>query len=134
MLANQCQATTKDDRPCKAPILPGESWCFNHHPDMVERRRAARVKGGKARSNMARAAKTFSDKPLTTAELIKTLSQAIRQTAAGGMEPNIANSLSGLARAIASIRETAELEERIADLERNAERQSEALGNLRRIG
>jgi hypothetical protein len=101
-------------------VLPNDEYCFNHSPVMQERRHDARVRGGKARSNAARAAKAFSDTPLTTTELLGTLSRAVRRTEAGELEPNIANSLAGLCRAISSIRENAELEERIAALEQSS--------------
>jgi hypothetical protein len=120
MHANKCAATNLNGAACRAVPLPDSAYCFNHDPDLAERRAENRRKGGRARSNAARAAKQFSDTPLTTAELLGTLSRAVRRTEAGDMEPNIANALAGLCRAISSIRENAELEERIAALEQSS--------------
>ncbi len=36
-----CQGTKRDGTPCTASVRPGERFCYNHHPDYAEERRAS---------------------------------------------------------------------------------------------
>jgi hypothetical protein len=34
-----CQGTRRDGTPCTATAIPGERWCYHHHPDYAEQRK-----------------------------------------------------------------------------------------------
>src|SRR5829696_8493675 len=36
-----CQGTKRNGEPCTASSMPGERWCYHHHPDLAEERRAS---------------------------------------------------------------------------------------------
>jgi hypothetical protein len=40
----------RDGGRCTAPALPGEGYCYGHHPDFAEKRRRNAAKSHKARS------------------------------------------------------------------------------------
>lgn len=45
-----CAGIKRDGGRCTAPALPGESYCYGHHPDYAEKRRRHAAKSHKARS------------------------------------------------------------------------------------
>jgi hypothetical protein len=113
----RCSGTNRGGGPCNAEVRPGRAWCRWHDPELEDERAAWRSKGGKARSNQARAKKGLSKEPLSTDELLGYLSVAFKATLTGNLAPNIANALGGLARSMAEIRKASEVEERLAALE-----------------
>jgi hypothetical protein len=36
-----CGGTRRDGTPCTANPIPGERWCYHHHPDYIRERRAS---------------------------------------------------------------------------------------------
>jgi hypothetical protein len=34
-----CSGTRRDGTPCTANAIPGEQWCYHHHPDFAEERK-----------------------------------------------------------------------------------------------
>ena len=44
-----CQGTKRDGEPCTANSMPGERWCYHHHPDLVEERRASASRAATAK-------------------------------------------------------------------------------------
>jgi hypothetical protein len=44
---SKCAAVTQVGTACKGIPMPGESYCYAHHPDTLEARRKAGSKGGK---------------------------------------------------------------------------------------
>ncbi|MDQ3865123.1 MAG: hypothetical protein M3317_16805 [Actinomycetota bacterium] len=34
-----CQGTKRNGEPCTASAIPGERWCYHHHPDYAQERR-----------------------------------------------------------------------------------------------
>jgi len=87
---------------------------------MADRIAEGRRRGGKARSNAARAKKQAPLNVLTPIELQAVLSSSIARVLGGQIEPGVANSVAGLARALVAVREATTLEERIAELEQRA--------------
>ena len=43
----RCAGITVAGSRCKAEAMPGEEWCWNHHPDHEQARRRRASKGGK---------------------------------------------------------------------------------------
>jgi len=114
---SRCSGTNREGGPCNAEIRPGRKWCRWHDPELEAERAEWRRKGGEARSNRNRARKQLPDAVLTPVELQGLLSKALRDVLMGQLEPGIANAAAGLSRALVTIRESAELEERLSALE-----------------
>jgi hypothetical protein len=114
-----CCAIAKSGSRCRRPALAGKQHCLMHDPESAELRLEASRKGGRARSNAARAAKALPP-AMTSDDLLVTLSEAIRKVDRGELEPGPANAISSLARAMNSIRETTEIERRLSELEQRA--------------
>src|ERR687891_571082 len=45
-----CAGIKRDGGRCTAPALPGEGYCYGHHPDFAEKRRRNAAKSHKTRS------------------------------------------------------------------------------------
>jgi hypothetical protein len=116
---SQCKATNAQGKPCSAQARP-TGYCQWHDPALVAERAEWRRQGGAARSNKARAKKALPDTVLTPPELQGVLSKAIRDVLAGQLEPGPANAAAALSRALVTLREATELEERLSVLERAA--------------
>ena len=120
MKPGRCQATNKDGKPCAATPRPGTTVCPWHDETLAERRKAWSGKGGRAKSNRVRARKAIPDGVMTPLELRGVLGIVLTDVIAGKLEPGVGNAAANVARAMVSIQETQELEERIAALEARA--------------
>ena len=118
-MAMKCQATNKDDSPCGAAHYR-DGWCRWHHPDLAADRRAWSVKGGKGRSNQARARKAIPAGLKSMTEIQALLCATMTGVLVGRIEPGVGNAVANLARAVKDIAGAAEMEERLAELERVA--------------
>lgn len=45
-----CAGVKRSGGRCTAPALPGEEWCYGHHPDYADKRRRNAAKSHKTRS------------------------------------------------------------------------------------
>ena len=120
MKPERCQATANSGKPCSASPRPGRPFCLWHDDEAVAERQAISRKGGAARSNRARARRKFASSALESDQVLGLLSIALQDVLAGRLEPGVASAAAGLARAIVSVRESTELEERLAELEARA--------------
>ena len=116
-MVDRCRAAAKGGKPCSARPLPGRDVCPWHAPELAERRREWSGRGGKGKSNAARAKRALGDEAMTLAEVKSVLCRALRKVEAGQMEPGPANALASLARAITQVAEASEIEERVVALE-----------------
>ena len=110
-----CSVTTQYGRPCQNPAPPGKTVCWSHDPENAERRRRNARAGGVA---------AHSPATLEIGELKDELKALARDVKEGKVAPAIATVLNQLLntllRAIEQdrkIKETEELEERLAALE-----------------
>ncbi|MFL5760321.1 MAG: hypothetical protein ACJ8F2_01255 [Xanthobacteraceae bacterium] len=116
-MADRCQANARSGKPCSALAVDGVHCPWHSAaPEWVEKRRQWSAKGGVGKSNRNRARKQLGD-VLTPDDLQGLLSLALRSTLAGRLEPGRANAVASLARALVTIRESAELEQRLHALE-----------------
>ena len=118
----RCSTIKGNGERCKGTAIRGYEWCPAHHPDYQERRRHAASKGGKAGGR---------GRPQTELQEVKALLAELtaRVLKEEGTEPletgpaTVANQLINTRlRAIElerKVKETEELEERIAALERD---------------
>jgi hypothetical protein len=117
----RCAGITAAGSRCKAEAMPGEEWCWNHHPDYEQARRRRASKGGK-RGGRGR--------PQRETEAIKALLEDLTERVlSGDLDTGpaaVANQLVNTRlRAIEQerkIKETEELEARIGALEQAQER------------
>jgi hypothetical protein len=116
----RCRATTLSGSPCSAQPVRGDGWCYWHAPDLAAERDEARRRGGKGKSNAARAKKQLPAGVLTSGELQGLVGVTIKRVLTGATEPAIGNSIAALARAYIAVAEAGELEERLAELEARA--------------
>lgn len=115
-MTTKCCAIAKSGSRCATAVVAGSRYCYLHDPAMADRRRDAAVKGGKARSNKARAA-ALVPATMTSQELGGWLSLLFRQTMVGKIEPKVATACATLARTLLVVHETAEIERRLDELE-----------------
>lgn len=116
----RCVATTKDGKPCAARPRPGSDRCPWHDEALSVRRREWSARGGKGKSNAARAKKELPAGVMTNDELRGLVGLTIRGVLAGRVEPGVGNSVANLSRAYVAITEAGELEERLQALEARA--------------
>ena len=114
----RCKAMTVNGTSCGAQALR-DGWCAWHDPARQAEMAAARRKGGKAKSNQARARKQLLNAAMTPAELEGILGMTITQVLSGAKPPGVGQAVAALARAAVMIRQTSELEARLTDLERS---------------
>jgi hypothetical protein len=122
MCLKRCKTKTKKGKPCKAPAVGNNGYCFFHDPDREADRQAARERGAKAPRR--KTVVLGNDVSLTDAEGVRALLAALLEEVINaptdGYRMNIikkarcAGYLGGiLLRAI----ELSELEKRISALE-----------------
>lgn len=119
--AEPCSAVTKGGKPCRARAVAGSQFCNFHGLSDAERLERAR-RGGRARSNQARAAKELDAASHDLGSLRAALFRALQSVESGNLEPSRASAMAGLARAILSVSEAGELEARLAAVESALER------------
>ena len=110
----RCRGTTKDGTACRARPLPGDEWCPNHAPDHAEWRAERNRRGGRNKSNAARAKRAM---PADLAGVGDMLLRAMHAVEAGTMEPAQGNTLANLARSYVAVTEYGEWAQRIERLE-----------------
>ena len=88
-----------------------------HSPALSAERAAWRARGGANRSNKARAKRRLSDDLLSLRDVQGVLSKLLVEVTEGRAEPGVATAAASVARAIASVAQVGDLEERIRDLE-----------------
>jgi len=97
----------------------GSAYCLAHSPDISDEQRAAwRRAGGKNSSAKVRAQKTLPTEAMGAAELLSWLTVVFRRVITGQMAPPVGTAAASIARTITEISKAAEIEQRIADLER----------------
>lgn len=116
----RCPSITREGNPCSATPRPGSVYCAWHDPELSKRRSEWSAKGGANRSNKRRAAKELPTALMETDELASWLTVCLKRVIAGKMDPPVGTAAATLVRTIADIRRGAEIEERMADIERLA--------------
>ena len=115
----RCKATTKAGRPCSCFALHGSEYCFSHAPELAEKRREARSRGGRARHG-----RTIGQTPggyqveiKSLSDVVKLLERTINDALSLENSLSRANTIARLAQVLANIYQVSELEQRIAALE-----------------
>ncbi len=126
-MADRCIGTNKSGKACSAKPLPGSDRCPWHHPAWAERRKEWSVRGGKGKSNEARARKRLAGVSDMT-DVKARLMVALGKVEEGELEPGPANAMANLARAIATVAGVADFEGQLADLRREVSELAESRG------
>ena len=112
---NACSVTTKYGRPCQNPAQSGKDVCWSHDPENATQRAKNARSGGRA---------VHSPGTTEIAELKDELKALVREVKAGEVAPGVATVITQLSNVILraveqdrKVRETEELEERLAALE-----------------
>jgi len=119
MDARRCTATAKSGKPCTAHAWR-DGLCLWHHPAAAEQRRANSRKGGQSRSAINRLRRGLPMEELSVQQVQAVLGAVLRDLLEGKLDPSVANSAAGVARAFASLASVGELEERLRKLEERA--------------
>jgi hypothetical protein len=127
-MADRCLGVTKDGNPCGAKPLPGSDRCPWHDPTWAERRQEWSKKGGRGRSNEARARKKLAGDVRDMSDVKARLMVALAKVEEGDLEPGPANAMANLARAIATVAGVADFELQLADLRREVADLAESRG------
>ncbi len=112
----RCQAITKGGSPCAATAVPGDRLCAWHSPAWAEKRREWSKKGGAGRSNAQRAKKALGESHDLTAVQAR-LVGALEKVEAGQLDPSRAQAMAALGRAIVTVSQAGEVEQRLRELE-----------------
>jgi hypothetical protein len=118
-MTTKCLAIAKSGRRCQTAVIAGSHYCWMHAPEMAEARREAGRRGGFNRANAVRAKASLPD-ALTDAEVLAWLGVIFRRLIDGEVEPAIATGAATVAKAMIAVRQSSELAQRIAELERAA--------------
>ena len=116
----QCRGTNTAGQPCSARAQPGLRFCQWHDPARETERAQWRSQGGKARSHRNTAARELRRYAVDMGSLRGTLFHALKRVESGDLEPNVGNSMAGIARAIVTVAQATDLEDRLAALEQRA--------------
>jgi hypothetical protein len=110
----RCAAARKDGRPCGSFALPDSIYCFSHAPDRAAERMAARRQGGRNSAKIVRLRGLAPPKLIGVFDVLET---ALTETHHGTLDPRQASAMAALARAMVSVLQTGEFEERLRRVE-----------------
>ncbi len=112
---NHCSATRADGSPCMAPVMEGDRcWAHREGAQAEAERREARIAGGRAHANVARAAKAL---PAAVQPIWLALSETLEGVRDGSMTAAQGRAVADLSRALLACLEAGEFAERIGELE-----------------
>jgi len=120
-MLDRCGATNKAGERCGAKALPGSDRCFAHDPNRIVDIAEARRKGGRAKSNRARARRELSSAAMTPSEINGILALTLRQVFGGTKTPGVGQAVAALCRVALEAGKTADLEQQIAELRQRIE-------------
>ena len=112
-----CKANTKAGNPCKAIPFAGSLCAF--HADPSRAARIGRMGGQKNRRLIVDSASQTISVPRTAEAVTKLLAETMAGIHARRLDPKIVNVMAYLGTALLNALETAELERRIAALEKS---------------
>ena len=112
--AKRCSATRKDGAPCGSWALGSSGLCFTHDPARQAERDQARRAGG---HGSARRERLRGMIPARLIPVWDRLAGALDRVEAGSMTPAQGQAMASLARALVSVLQAGELEERVRKLE-----------------
>ena len=116
-MATGCRATNQAGQPCAAAVWQ-DGWCRWHSPALEHERREWSRRGGRGKSNKARAKKASAGMEMSDVQAL--LAIVLKGTISGRFTPGQASACTAVARALVTIHENVEIEARLEALERAA--------------
>jgi hypothetical protein len=116
MSERACRAQTKQGANCRAPALPGYETCLSHTPELAEKVRLARMRGGSAAAKV-RVLQGRRLKLDSSQALVRFLGDVAQDTLSGAIDPNVSRATVYAVATLRATLETADLEQRLAALE-----------------
>jgi hypothetical protein len=111
----QCIAQSKaTGQRCKGKALPESMFCFSHDPRLSERRAEGSFRGEKNRAHVVRAGRLVPPRLLSVYDQLEL---ALTDVRSGKLDPRVAGAMAALARAMVSVVQAGESEQRLRDLE-----------------
>jgi hypothetical protein len=118
MNEGRCEFTKPGGVPCQARALPGERFCYFHHPDREESRQDARRRGAQTRNRKPDHG-PVEELPLgTVREVVAMLGRTINDVRCGRCEAKVGNAVACLTGQLLAALRGADFEERLAAMER----------------
>lgn len=112
----QCEYILKNKARCRAKSVTGSKFCFRHDPTLTHKALQASKKGGMKRNDYLSYDETITLK--TTADIQVLLGKVINGIWQGKIPTKVGSSIGFLTRCWLDAYEKAELERRVADLEK----------------
>jgi len=112
---SDCHFIKPDGEQCQAKAMKGCDYCFTHNPDTRAEKHLAVIKGGLNSKKVRLDLKPLSIK--TPQEVSMLIEDTINQVRSGKMPPNIANTIGYLAGHALKAIETADIKDKITELE-----------------
>ena len=109
-----CQGQRRDGRPCTSPLVGADGFCFAHSPMRVAERQAAQQRGGQHRASVVRLRGLM---PPRLVPVFERLERALEEVHDGTLKPGQAIAMATIARAMVSVLQAGEVEQRLRDLE-----------------
>ena len=113
---SRCSGSKPDGTPCERIVGASQEYCFAHDPDRSEQRRRAARKGGK-RAGRGRPMAEVAEMRNQIDDLYSSVLTGLVDPKVGAVAAQIANVRVRLMETERKIRETEELEVRLAELE-----------------
>jgi hypothetical protein len=110
----KCLGLKSDGKPCQSRILTANGYCYAHDPSVVDERALARQRGGRASSKLHRARRLA---PPALLEVYETLEAGLREVHTGDLTPASGAAMASIARAMVSVLQAGELEQRLRAIE-----------------
>ena len=121
-----CSAITQSGDRCKRIALDSSEWCHSHHPGRADARSAYARKGGR-RAGRGRPLAEVGDLRQQLAALYNGVLAGETETRVGAVLNQILNTRVRLVETELRVKEQQELEERVEQLEAQAERRGDSL-------
>lgn len=132
----RCKSRRRDGSPCGGTALPS-GYCWNHDPALAEARREGNAKGGRNRSNAARASRELAaiEARDARANLVPGLMRAFEAVEKGNLPPNVANSMATIAKATIEVTNATQVDAELQELRQAIEDLRRQNGSpMRRLG
>ncbi len=110
-----CRGMRADGEECRSVVVARSGWCFTHDPNKADERNEARRRGGAGSSNVARLRRHLG--PSQLGSIFTRLEEALEELHTGRLSPNRASAMASVARAMVTVLQAGELEERIQAIE-----------------
>jgi hypothetical protein len=114
-MAEKCIAIARSGKSCQSAVVAGSQYCYVHDPALAEARREAARKGGRNRSNRARASKRI--RAYGPHDVAVILSACLKDLIAGDLDIGTATAAASLGRACLAAAEKGQIETLLQELE-----------------